>query len=428
MRVLWFAITPAGFAQSGIPAGGWIESLERIVKTWGDCELGVAFEYGSDHAPEKKDGVMYYPIHPKRTRFQEKYIDSYTSRYTDEQILKRGQEIIADFKPDIIHVFGSEWCYGMLAKYTKVPIVIHMQGFWAAYRNVNLSQTATRTLWDVMHETWKPQLWLNFLRHKHRDEERAKREEEILSMNRYYMGRTRWDMALTRLYAPKSEYFYCSEALRGAFIDAQGEGWSSSIESERTVASPLCRLVTVGNWDMIKGYDLVLQTAKLLKERAPFDFEWRLVGAGADAIEILRRKLKINAEDVNVKLMGTRPAAEVVNMLRGADIFMQTSWIDNSPNAVCEAQYLGLPIITTNVGGVPSLFADDYDRDLMVPLHDPYYLASKVIELYQDKPRMQRLAKMNYDISHARHDDDAISRDLRRCYEEIIKNSTLAFS
>lgn len=416
MRILWFAITPSGFASNGTPAGGWIESLERIVRAREDCELGIAFEYGSDHAPEKKGNVTYFPMHQHRSRFEERYIDSYTTRHTDAFVVKKGLEIIEEFKPDVIHMFGSEWPYGLITPLTDVPVVIHMQGCWPAYQNVNRSQTATRTLWDVMHETWKPQLWWRFLRHQHKSEERAAREEKILSLNHNFMGRTRWDKALTRLYSAESRYFYCSEALRDSFVRS-ARRWEMKADRDK------CVLVTVGNWDMIKGYDLVLQTARVLKNHAPFDFEWRLVGAGADAIEILRRKLGISAAEVNVQLMGTRPAEEVLEMLLDADMFLQTSWIDNSPNAVCEAQYLGMPIITTYTGGVPSLFADDYDRDLMVPLHDPYYLASKIVELYQDKEKMTQLGASNYAIARARHDDKAIEQDLFACYEALIARS-----
>jgi len=393
--------------------GGWVASLQRIVAGMPEIELAVAFEYGKEAAMEVRGGVTYYPMYRRRSHFEERYIDSYTTKYQDAFAVAEGQRIIDDFKPDVIQVFGSEWPFGLLAEYTSVPMVIHMQGMWPAYRNVNLSQTATRTLWDVMHETWKPQLWWSFVRKQHLSKERAAREEKILSINKNFMGRTRWDKALTQLYSPDARYFYCSEALRDSFVKS-AKPWKLNTERRKCVIS------TVGNWDMIKGYDLVLQTAKLLKEHG-FDFEWRLIGAGADAIEILRRKLKIKAADVNVQLLGTRSSDEIVTLLLDSDLFLQTSWIDNSPNAVCEAQYLGLPVITTYTGGVPSLFADGYDRDLMVPLHDPYYLASKIIELYGDKEKMVHLSKLNYETAHARHDDESIKTSLLHCYRELVK-------
>lgn len=413
MKVLWFSLTPGLYEGTSSPVGGWVASLQRIVSGISEIELAVAFEYGRDAQKVVREGVTYYPMYRKRSRFQERYIDSYTTKHQDEFAVAEGLRIIEDFQPDVIQVFGSEWPFGLLAEHTHVPMVIHMQGMWPAYRNVNLSQTATRTLWDVMHETWKPQLWWSFLRKQHLSMERAEREEKILSINKNFMGRTRWDKALTRLYAPDARYFYCSEALRDSFVQ-NAKPWKLNAEHKKCVIS------TVGNWDMIKGYDLVLQTAKLLKERANFDFEWQLIGAGADAIEILRRKLGIKAADVNVKLLGTRTSNEIVDLLLDSDMFLQTSWIDNSPNAVCEAQFLGLPIISTYTGGVPSLFAEGYDLDLMVPLHDPYYLASKIIELYHDKEKMMQLGKMNYDIAHLRHNDDSICQDLLACYHAIL--------
>lgn len=46
-------------------------------------------------------------------------------------------EVVNDFKPDIIHVFGSENIYGLLSNYVAIPLVLHIQGIltsiWNAY-------------------------------------------------------------------------------------------------------------------------------------------------------------------------------------------------------------------------------------------------------------------------------------------------------
>lgn len=414
MKVLWFANTPSMY-DTLVHGGGWIASLERIVRSWNDCELAIAFEYHKNAPKEKRNNVTYYPIWEKRSRFRERYIDSYTYKYRDAFLLQKGLEIVNDFQPDVIQVFGSEWCFGLLAEKISIPVVIHMQGCWPVYKNTIEQVKATRNFFDYCHETYKPQLWWSYLRKQHLSKERAIREEKILSINKNFMGRTRWDKALVSLFAPHAKYFFCSEALRTQFIESAGD-WNISNQEK-------CRLVTVSNTDMIKGFDLIFQTAKLLKEHASFEVEWQLVGNGNDSLWLAERKTGIRTTDVPIVPLGQQPAEVVMQHLLESDIFVQTSYIDNSPNAVCEAQYLGLPIIATNVGGVPSLFDENYPRDYFVPLHDPYYLAAKIIELFENKKQMQLLSEMNRKKAHTRHDDEAISASLMNCYQTIIKDS-----
>lgn len=412
MRILWFSITSSLY-DGNSTMGSWVESLERIVRKHTDCQLAIAWQTDRP-LPRKTDGnVTYFPMHMPRNRFQHRYIDDYTYKYTDKFLVEEGKRLIEEFKPDIIHVFGTEWAFGLLTEHTKVPIVVHMQGIWSASRNIIMEQKATKGLWDFMHDDHRPQMWLSFLRKRHKMKERAEREARIIAMNRYFMGRTRWDKAITSMLAPNAKYFHCNEALRESFV--------SSMQDWQVQDGGKCTLLTVGNSDMAKGYPLILQTARILKQYAPFPFEWNLIGIGDEDFNYLYRRYRIDHKEVNINACGTRNAEEIVEKMQKSSIFVQASITDNSPNAVCEAQYMGMPIIATNVGGVPSLFDKAYDTDMLVPLHDPYYLAAKIIEIFQDKERMQRLGNLNKEIARKRHNDEDIDRCLFECYAQIIE-------
>ena len=61
MRVLWFSCTPSCYDI--ISKGGWIESLERIVKLYlPEVQLGIAFEHVDRKFKVEHSGVTYYPI------------------------------------------------------------------------------------------------------------------------------------------------------------------------------------------------------------------------------------------------------------------------------------------------------------------------------------------------------------------------------
>lgn len=412
MRVLWFSITPAKYGTFATNGGGWIESLQRIVAKTDGVELGIAFMVSTKPKEKKvsQDGVSYYPMFIYRNWWQQWY-DKCTYKRIDDLTLAYCKEVIDDFQPDLIQIFGSEWCFGLLYKYTKVPIVIHMQGCWPPYRNAEMPPGYH--LWKPIWPMWyKPRRILNYLLVNYISKERAIREEDILEHTHYFMGRTRWDKAISQLYSPSSKYFYCSEALRDAFVSCK-ERWKYS-ESGKKI------FVTTGLCNNLKGYDVVLRTAKILREHSKLDFEWLLMGPTTSQMKTYELHTEIKCKDVGVLPMGNQNANVIQQNLLKCDIYIHLAYIDNSPNAVCEAQYLGVPVICTNVGGIPSLFADDYDMKLLVPTNDPYYTASQIISLLKDKHKMDVLSDSNYRISHIRHSDENIARELLNCYNEML--------
>ena len=414
MRVLWFSITSAlyGSQHNQFNGGGWIESLQRSVMAHDEIDLGIVFESSVKDAPVKHDGnVTYFPLYIHRSMV-DKLRDLYTNKYYDRVALDRYLQIINEFKPDLIQVFGSEWNFGLIKPFVKVPVIIHMQGFWPEYKNSGFPPGFSK-LDYILTRWYKPTSPLNRILEDMKSKDRALREEKILEMNDNYFGRTEWDKAITKLYNPNSKYFFCSEALRDAFV-AERRKWS--ISSEKSVIT----IVTTGTGSPLKGFDIVLKTAKLLKRYAPFEFKWILCGPTTLDMKRFEHKTKIKSSDVNVMPQGICDAQTVKDYLLSAMLYIHTAYIDNSPNAVCEAQYIGLPIIATQVGGVASLFADDYPRNALVPTNDPYNLAYRIIELYGNEEKLKKMADSNYKIARERHNDEKIYDSLICAYKQIL--------
>lgn len=64
MKVLWFAVTPSLYEtlNKGHNGGGWIASLEQIIRSAPDIRLGIAFEHSDRIFKKEIDDVCYYPI------------------------------------------------------------------------------------------------------------------------------------------------------------------------------------------------------------------------------------------------------------------------------------------------------------------------------------------------------------------------------
>lgn len=140
-------------------------------------------------------------------------------------------------------------------------------------------------------------------------------------------------------------------------------------------------------------------------------------------MKYFEKKTNIQCNEVNVCPLGLCTAEKIKSQQLQSTIYIHTAYIDNSPNAICEAQYMGLPIISTNVGGIPSLFDEAYPQDMLVATNDPYFLASKIIEVHKDKEKLSEMANLNYRIAHKRHADEAIYASLMGAYNDMLNQS-----
>lgn len=411
MRVLWFSVSPSLYSSNGSNHGlGWIASLERIAREDKDIELGVAFEHTDDIFKIVQNGVVYYPMNvfKDKTDIKRRH---YHVDVEEKLFMPRCLQVIEDFNPDIIHVFGSEWCFGLVQEYTNIPVVIHMQGSMPPYENAMFPPGYSwyedhaeipwwHIPWKIKHKLWRK-----------RNQERVEREERILRGCKYFMGRTEWDNALTRLYSPYSKYYKCWEALRPMFVNTSHR-WECNETPHKYV------LLSTGP-SRLKGIDTVLKTAKLLKENTNLEFEWRLIGTDRNGLNYYERHDGINPESVNVKCLGVLDGEGVKEQLLNCDLYVLPSYMDNSPNSVCEAMCLGVPIISTFSGGIPSLI-DNGKTGVLVPANEPHRLAYEVKILLSSKGDRIRLGKYAHYVAMSRHNPECILYTLKDIYSQVV--------
>ena len=238
MRILWFSVTPSLFNphSNGHNGGGWIASLEQIVRQNKSIELGIAFYFPDKSFKYHNEGVTYYPLQTESHSFVDKLFKKKSSNNIEKYL-----QIVEDFKPDIIQIFGSENEFGAICKQTDIPVVIHMQGCLPPYHNALMPVGMKRS--DFL---FKKGLSLGYrfigLRSEKAFRRKAEREIEIIQSCKYFMGRTEWDKSLIDLFNPGATYFHCEEALRDSFITSE-KRWKYSEEKKKTIISVISRLL-----------------------------------------------------------------------------------------------------------------------------------------------------------------------------------------
>lgn len=399
MRVLWFSNSPSRYYAQGSGKGyngcGWISSLEALVRE--DVTLGIVFLTASKaDAPRRIDGVDYYPVYdPSDNRRARVKKLLFGHGCADKYLVGKYLEVVDSFCPDVIQVFGSEHSFGLVAGKVSCPVFLHVQGIMGPYYKAFLIPGLTWRKYIFWDGTLQGALLRLYIRSRWRHA--VRREKKILSLVQNYFCRTAWDKAEILKANPSAHIIHCDEVLRPAFYDAAP--WQP--EGDKPV------FVTTISEPSYKGFDVVLRAGKMLKDSG-LDFEWRVFGNVAPAF--FEMITGVTCSQAGVTLRCVADADTLAEELRRAWVYVHPSYIENSPNSVCEAQMIGVPVVAADVGGVSSLI-DDGQTGYLFPAGDASALASKL----RDPSRASSKS-----VAYRRHNKEKIKSTILTAWRESV--------
>lgn len=149
-------------------------------------------------------------------------------------------------------------------------------------------------------------------------------------------------------------------------------------------------LLTVSNFNRIKGLDVLSKAVKILKDSGMMhDACLYIVGQPeADKAELTTLVGELGIDEC-VKMEGI--SNEVPTYLMAADIYVQPSRSEGIGLALMEAASAALPLVGTKVGGIPEIVRDGMNG-LVVDSENPEMLAEAIAKLLQDEDLRKRLA------------------------------------
>ena len=157
------------------------------------------------------------------------------------------------------------------------------------------------------------------------------------------------------------------------------------LERFRAQADPHRRtsahVVIVRNLEAIYGIDIAIRALAVLQKDFP-ESTLSIAGSGPERPALERLAKELGVSDA-IRFTGALEVAEVAALYASADVALNPSRADNMPNSLLEAAAAGVPIVSTNVGGVPHLVEHGLSAWL-VPPDDPELMAQGLARVLRD--------------------------------------------
>lgn len=395
MKVVWICNVPNRDAclhmnRPIVNRGGWLTGLSKAMRESNEVELVYCYPAVGQRNQDNyvMDGVHYYSFYtPKMYGIIN--IDSNKDSYLEREHIRN---IFMVESPDIIHIFGTEYMHSLIAAEeaeNKGMLVCSIQGLTSFYYEHMCAYIP-----DKWKASWNASCLVRGTIRGQRNalKKRGDIEKKTLDICQNVIGRTEWDESCTYYINRHRRYFYAGETMRESFYSGKWEYEKCEKHSlfMSQASSPL------------KGLNILLKAVGLLACDYP-DIRLYIAGNQFARVDGFIRRLKISTYGSHIKklieeldlsdkviFIGELDEEGVKEYLQRANVFVSPSSIENSSNSLSEAMLQGIPVVSSYVGGIPSLISDN--KEGLFYQGDAYYMCARMIsKIFNDRLLAERL-------------------------------------
>lgn len=164
--------------------------------------------------------------------------------------------------------------------------------------------------------------------------------------------------------------------------------------------------------------DILLKAVAIARKSWP-NIKCLILGLGKDEkiLKDLARDLGIEKE---VLFLGNVQHQDMPKYLKNSDVFVRASRSEGLGNSFIEAMAAGLPIIGTNIGGIPD-FLRDRETGLFVKVEDADDLADKILLLLRDTALRQKLIRQGREIAIRNYSWDLVAQKMAAIFNRLCR-------
>ena len=167
-----------------------------------------------------------------------------------------------------------------------------------------------------------------------------------------------------------------------------------------------------------KGCYDIAQTALTVSQKIP-NVKFILAGSGTpeDEGNIKKSFMDLKIQDL-VEFTGWVRDKEKDELLRKSDIFFLPSYNEGMPMSILDAMGYGLPIVSTNVGGIPKIVKNE-ENGYTVKAGDIDGFANAIISILSDDEKRKNFSRNSYDVASSKYSLDKHIEEIERVYENL---------
>ena len=396
--------------------GGWLSGLfEQIINTSNDVVLCYPEFEKKETVSGEKDQISFYgvPIDAKKNRLGTCEIDPIKNEF---------KKILEKEKPNVIHIHGTEFQFAyamaLAAKEENMieRVAVSIQGMTSVYAhhffgNLPRNYTPARTLKEWIIRDGANDRYNAFVR-------RGKYEIETIKLVKNILGRTRWDYINCLKINPDMNYHKANETLRNSFYSSN---WMYESCIKHTIFVSQAGTI-------LKSFHMVLDATAIVKKFYP-DVQLKVAGPriidgnwinGNSFGLFIRKKMQSLKLENNVEFLGPQNELQMKEHMLKSNVFVSASSIENSPNSLGEAMLLGMPCISSDVGGVSDLMRHN-EEGYIYPADAPEMLAYYIMKVFGDRETAEKCGKKARIHAMDTHNPQQNWNDLWRIYSGLTK-------
>ena len=166
--------------------------------------------------------------------------------------------------------------------------------------------------------------------------------------------------------------------------------------------------------------DLVAAIAHLEKQRPDLAVRVFLIGDGPERERISQF---IQSAGLEKSVVLTGHLKDLTPFYEAADVVAIPSLSEGSPNVLLEAMAFGVPIVATDVGGIPEIVTHG-ETAFLVPAQDPVAMAAAIERLISEPGTASAMARQAREKVETDHSPESRAKALVSIYDEVYTRST----
>ncbi|NNE14172.1 MAG: glycosyltransferase family 4 protein [Saprospiraceae bacterium] len=178
------------------------------------------------------------------------------------------------------------------------------------------------------------------------------------------------------------------------------------------------KLVSVGRYDWVKGYRYAIDAIKILADEQ-IDVQYSIIAPGKVSEELVFQSHQLGISDQITFLMGL-DQDELFESMQKFDVLLLPSVTEGIANVVAEAMALGIPVISTNCGGMPEIVIPG-ETGWLVDVRDAQGISTAVKQImHSSESEIQLIANNAHKLVSSQFHPSRSMTHFIDAYEELM--------